>query len=97
MTKIIGATIQKIDNRKDPSRPYSLAWQNGLMPAPAFEYYPTEAAARVAAAALIMQERPEPDPPPRCGEVLDYGPNTTRCKLPARHDGAHSDGPRRWT
>jgi hypothetical protein len=33
---------------------------------------------------------------PTCGAVLDYGPNTTRCRLEKDHDGSHSDGPRRW-
>jgi hypothetical protein len=32
----------------------------------------------------------------RCADVLDYGSNTTRCKLVPGHDGAHSDGARRW-
>jgi hypothetical protein len=35
-------------------------------------------------------------PAPRCAAVLDYGPNTTRCRLEKDHDGAHTDGPRRW-
>jgi len=35
--------------------------------------------------------------PERCNSPLDYGPNTTRCKLEKGHQGAHSDGPRYWS
>ena len=32
----------------------------------------------------------------RCGDVLDYGANTTRCQYPKGHEGAHGDAARRW-
>lgn len=98
MSTILTAQIRKVDNRRDPERPYSLAWQTPLMPAPAFSYFATEAAARVEAAALIMQEKPEPAPPPHCPDALivDYFPHTIPCTLPSGHDGAHQAGRRRW-
>jgi hypothetical protein len=35
-------------------------------------------------------------PVERCGDTLDDSGNV-RCWLSAGHDGAHSDGPRRWS
>jgi hypothetical protein len=38
--------IRKVENLRDPDKPWSLQWQSPTMPAPAFWYYPTEEEAK---------------------------------------------------
>lgn len=47
------ASVAKVDNLKDASKPWSVMWQTAGMTAPAFWYYGTEEEAMKAAAGIV--------------------------------------------